>query len=163
MRPGARSPRGSLADLPRSLTVLVLVAAAVAAPACGGSAKSTYKDDFPPISRKVVALGQKVGKTVDSAGQASNGQLADDFGRYGREMGDLGKQLAGLDPPKDLAGAQDRLVSAMGAVQGALDDISQAVRRGDPGAARSATAQLIQRAQRLRDARTTLAVAVRKL
>jgi hypothetical protein len=147
----------------KPVAILVLALATVAAVGCGGSTHNTYKDDFPPISRKIVSLGQQVGKAVQNAGRSTDRQLADDFGSYAQDLGDLRKQLDGLHPPKDLADDQKRLVRAIGGVQGSLDDISRAARRKDPGAAKSATAELIQRSQGLGDARSKLADAVRKL
>jgi hypothetical protein len=149
----------------RLLALLVSALAAVAVAACGGgdSTADTYKDDFPPINRRLVALGSEVGDTIGNAGSSTDQELADDLGREARQLGDLQQQLDDLDPPEDLAGDQDALVSAMDAAQGDLNAIAAAVRDGDVGAAREATRKLIRDSNDLRDSRRRLAAAVAKL
>jgi hypothetical protein len=160
-----RRPRRRLGSrsLLRSLAILAAMLGAVAALGCGKSTEDTYKDDFPPISEKVVALGNKVGDSITKAGQSTNQQLAEAFGNYAQELGDLQQQLDDLDPPEDLAADQDKLVSAIGDVQGDLNDIAAAAQQGNPQAARSATRELILDSQQLRDARRALARGVREL
>jgi len=148
----------------RSLAILVSLLVALAAAGCGGDdAEDTYKNDFPPISGQLVSLGNQIGESIQGASQSSDEQLADDFGNYAKELGDLQQQLDELEPPDDLAGDQDALVSAMGEAQGALEDIAGAAEQGDPDAARDATTQLIRSSGQLRDSRRTLARAVREL
>jgi len=150
--------------LVRLLAILISVLGTVAVAGCGGkSTEDAYKDDYPPLSRKIVALGGEVGKTIQNAGNSTNQQLSDAFGNYAQKLGDLQQQVDDLDPPKDLDDEQGALVSAMGDVQGDLNDISGAASKGDPKAARAATAHLIQDSAKLASARRTLNRAVDKL
>jgi ABC-type transporter Mla subunit MlaD len=140
------------------------VVGAVAVAGCGGkSTDEAYKDDYPPLSRKIVALGGQVGRSIQNAGNSTNQQLADDFGNYAQRLGDLKQQVDDLDPPKDLDDEQAALVSALDDVQGDLNDISDAASKGDPKAARAATIQLIKDSPKLASARRALNRAVDKL
>ena len=140
------------------------VVGALAVAGCGGkSTEDTYKDDYPPLSRKIVALGGEVGRSIQNAGNSTNQQLADDFGNYAQRLGDLQQQVDDLDAPKDLDDRQGALVSAMGDVQGDLNDISKAASKGDPKAARAATVELIRDSAKLASARRALNSAVDKL
>jgi len=146
------------------IAILMSVVGAVAVAGCGGkSTDDAYKDDYPPLSRKIVALGGEVGRSIQNAGNSTNQQLADEFGNFAQKLGDLQQQVDDLKPPKDLEDEQNALVSAMGDVQGDLNDISGAASKGDPKAARTATTQLIQDSAKLGSARRTLNRAVDKL
>jgi hypothetical protein len=143
------------------LPVIALVALALTA--CGESAEDKYKEEFPPLSQKLVSLGQEVGQAVQGASGSTDQQLADDFANYAKELGGIQQDIDDLEPPEDLAEDQDQLVSAIGDVQGALDDIAEAADKGDPEAARQATIDLIQGSEELRDSRRKLARAVKEL
>ena len=118
------------------MTLPVVGLAALALGGCGESAAEKYKEDFPPLSQKLVSLGREVGASIRAAGGSSDQQLAED---------------------------QDQLVSAIGDVQGALDDIAEAADNGDAQSARQATLDLIEGSETLRDSRRKLARAVNKL
>jgi hypothetical protein len=140
----------------RSAGLAVLFAVLVAA-ACGESAEEKYRNDFTPLNDRIVALGKQVGATIDEAGGRTDAQLADAFGDYARELGDLRQQVEQLEPPDDLADEQTKLVDAMGEVQGALARIADAALSGNPDAARDATVELIPGSRRLSEAREALA------
>lgn len=144
----------------RCLTAAVGVLAALAIAACGESTEDKYKDDFPPIDSKIVALGADLRKTLREAGETSDAALAGEVGNYAKQVGDLQQQVDELEPPDDLADDQDQLVSAMGDTQGALEDIAGAAEQGDANAARDATGQLLGSSARVADARQKLARAV---
>ena len=145
------------------MTLPVVGLAALALAACGESAEERYKDDFPPLSQKLVSLGQEVGETIQGASDSSDQQLADDFAQYAERLGTFQQDIDDLEPPDDLAEDQDQLVSAIGEVQGALDDIAEAADKGDAQSAREATLDLIQGSEALRDSRRELARAVNEL
>jgi hypothetical protein len=136
---------------------------ALALVACGESAEDEYKKDFPPLSQKLVSLGGEVGNTLQGAGESSAEQLADSFSRYAQELGDVQQDIDELEPPEDLAGEQDELVSAIGDVQGSLEGIAEAANDGDAESARQATLELVQSSEELRRTRRTLTRSVNEL
>jgi hypothetical protein len=145
------------------VTLPVVGLAALALAACGESTEDKYKQDFPPLSQKLVSLGQDVGSSIQGAGGSSDRQLAKDFANYAEQLGDVQQDIDDLEPPDDLSEDQAQLVSAIGDVQRALDDIAQAAQKGDAESARQATIDLIQGSQDLRNSRRKLAGAVSEL
>ena len=139
------------------------VLAAFTLGACGESAEDKYKEDFPPLSQKLVGLGQDVGNSIQNAGKTSDEQLADAFAGYAEQLGDVQQDIDELEPPEDLAGEQDELVSAIGDVQGSLEGIAEAANEGDAESARQATLELVQSSGDLRRTRRALATAVNEL
>jgi TolA-binding protein len=149
----------------RSLTVLLLSAVAILVIAsCGGDDgdDQAFQDDFPALSERIQSLGQEVGDTIQTAENASDQELADEFDQFAQQLGELRQDLEDLEPPEDLADERDDLVSAMGDVRSSLDDIATAAEEGDPEAAREATLELIDHSEELRDARQALTTAVRE-
>lgn len=151
--------------MPRLLTALIAVVLALTGPAAcgGGDSDDEYKDDFPPISRDIVSLGQEVGEAIQNAGESTDEQLAEDFSGFARRLGALDQRLGELEPPDDLSGEQQNLSEAIGGVQASLEDIADAAEQRDPDAARRATLDLIERSEGLREARRALAQAVDEL
>ena len=147
-----------------AVTTLLLVSALLAIPACGGDDgdDQAFQDDFPALSERIASLGEEVVETIETAENASDQELANEFDDFAQRLGDLRQDLDELEPPEDLADERDDLVSAMGAVRNSLDDIASAAEEGDPQPAREATLQLIDRSEELRDARQALASAVRQ-
>jgi hypothetical protein len=143
--------------------MLAVALAALAPAACGESAEDEYKQDFPPLSQKLVGLGEDVGDSIQGASGSSDQQLADQFSNYAQQLGDVQQDIDALEPPDDLAEDQDDLVSAIGDVEGALENIAEAANKGDAQAARQATIDLIQSSEDLRKSRRKLASAVRGL
>jgi hypothetical protein len=142
-----------------------LLAAALAVPgviACGGDDgdAQAFRDDFPALSERIQSLGEEVGNTIETAENASDQELANEFDDFAQQLGELRQDLDELEPPEDLADERDDLVSAMGEVRSSLESIATAAEEGDPEAAREATLQLIDRSEQLRDARQALNSAV---
>jgi hypothetical protein len=132
--------------------------------ACGGDDgdDQAFQDDFPALSERIQSLGEEVGNTIETAENASDQELANEFDDFAQQLGGLRQDLEDLEPPEELADERDDLVSAMGQVRSSLDDIAGAAEDGDPEAAREATLELIDRSEELRDARQELATAVRQ-
>jgi hypothetical protein len=149
--------------LPARLTAFAALGLALLGlAACGGDEEDAYGEEFPRISQRIASLGEEVGEAIESAGESTDQELADDFDGFARNLGDLRQQLDDLEPPEELAEEQDELVAALGAVRRSLEDIADAAEESDPDAARQATIKLVQRSSDLREARQTLARAVRE-
>jgi methyl-accepting chemotaxis protein len=149
--------------LPGRLSALLAAAAALIAVAgCGGGEDDTFEDEFPQLSRQVASLGEDVGEAIETAGESSDRELAEEFDRFAQKLGELRQQIDDLEPPEELADERDELVAAMGEVRGSLEDIAGAAERSDPEAAREATLELIDNSEQLRDARQELTRAVRE-
>jgi hypothetical protein len=131
--------------------------------ACGGDDDDqAFQDDFPALSQRLQSLGEEVGTTIQTAENATDRELANEFDDFAQELGDLRQELEDLEPPEELADEREDLLSAMGQVRTSLDNIAGAAEEGDPEAAREATLELIDRSAELRDARQALATAVRE-
>jgi uncharacterized membrane protein YccC len=151
----------------RILTGLVYIALAVfGIAACGddddGGGSEAFREDFPALSERIMALGEEVGNTLETAEGASDEELAQAFDDAANELQSLRQELEDLEPPEDLAEERDDLVSAMGGVRSSLEDIATAAEDHDPQAAQEATVELIDQSQELRDARRALTSAVRE-
>jgi hypothetical protein len=137
--------------VPRLAGVLLLCFALTA---CEQSADEQYKEDYPPIDRGLVALGDDVGEGLRGADDAT---LAQRFAGYARRLGRLRDQLDELDPPGGLADGHQRVLAAIAAVRGELAEVGAAARRGDAGAAGAAATRLVRDGARLDRARARLA------
>ena len=122
--------------------------------ACEKSADERYQEEFPPIDRGLVALGDDVAEGLRSADDAT---LAQRFAVYARRLGRLRDRLAELEPPGGLKSDHDRVLAAIGAVRGELADVAAAARRGDAGAAGTAATRLVRDGAELDQARARLA------
>jgi hypothetical protein len=149
--------------VPRRLTVLLLAGiVALGIAACGGDDgdDETFRDEFPALSERIAVLGEDMARAIETAGESSDRQLAEEFDGFAEELGDLRRELDGLEPPEELADEQDDLVAAMGEVRTSLEEITAAAEDSDPQAAREATLELVEDSSRVRDARDALNRAV---
>ncbi len=140
--------------MPRLARVLLLC---LALTACANSAEDDYREEFPPIDRGLVALGDDVAGGLRSADDAT---LADRFAVYARRLGRLRDRLDELEPPGGLESDHERVLAAIGPVRGELADVAAAAMRGDAGAAGAAATRLVRDGARLDQARVRLARAV---
>jgi hypothetical protein len=146
------------AALARRVQVLaLLLAAALLVGGCGGDKSKAFRDDFRPLNAKIVALGRDVSRAVTGASGKSDRQIQEEFTALGKRTGSLRKQVDDLDPPADLKDDKQDLVAAMGDAEKSLNKISAAAKKGDPGAARRATIQLVGASSDLRSSRRRLA------
>lgn len=137
------------------LVGLLLLCLALAA--CGDGGDESYKEDFPPIDRGLVALGDDVESGLRSADDAT---LAARFAGYARRLGALRERLADLEPPDNLRERHDALLAAIGATRSDLDGIATAARQSDAAAAKAAATALVRDGARLEEARRELAGAL---
>jgi hypothetical protein len=143
--------------VPRLVGVLLLC---VALTACGKSTEEKYKDDFPPIDRSLIVLGEDVGEGLRDA---DDPHLAEQFAGYARRLGSLRQRLDGLEAPDPVAKDHAALLAAMAVVRRALADVTAAARRGDAAAAGDAATRLVRGGARLDEVRADLAREVRAL
>jgi hypothetical protein len=125
--------------------------------ACAGGGDDSYKEDFAPIDRGLVALGDDVESGLRAADDAT---LATRFAAYARRLGALRERLAGLEPPDGLRGRHDALVAAIAATRRDLDGIASAARQADAAAAKAAATALVRDGARLEEERAALAKAL---
>ena len=142
------------------LSVLLI---ALGLTACGKSTEDKYKEAFPPIDRGLMALGNDVGEGLRDAGESGDQALAGEFGGYSRRLGGLRERLDRLEAPSGLAKDHEALLAATATVRRALADVAEAARRGDTAAARDGATRLVRGGERLDEARSELARAVRGL
>jgi hypothetical protein len=124
--------------------------------ACGGGDES-YKQDFAPIDRGLVALADEVESGLRSADDAT---LAKRFAGYAQRLGRLREQLSDLEPPDSLRKRHDALLAASGATRADLEAIASAARHSDAAAAKAAATALVRDGARLEEARRELAGAL---
>ena len=148
---------------PRLLALAVLLGATATSVGvgCGEDQREAYADDFQPLSRRIVSLGERVGGAIEGAGERTDEQLERQFDGLADDLGRLRRELEGLDAPDDLAALQNELVEAMRATENALRGIEQAAAASAPDAARQSTIELVRSSEDLREARRKLARATR--
>jgi hypothetical protein len=125
--------------------------------ACGDGGDESYKQDFPPIDRGLVALGDEVESGLRSADDAT---LATRFAGYAQRLGRLRRQLSDLEPPDSLRKRHEALVAATRATRSDLDAIARAAREADAAAAKAAATALVRDGARLEEARREIADAL---
>lgn len=133
------------------------LAVAALALGCGEDQQEAFAEDFRPLNRQLVSLGEEVGQSIEGAEKRTDAQLERQFDDLADQLGRLRRELEGLDPPDDLADAQDELVEAMRAAEQALRGIEQAAAASDPDAARQSTIELVRASEDLREARRRVA------
>jgi hypothetical protein len=133
------------------LRALVLVAASLslALAACGESEEEKFRDAYDPVGENLEDLGGEVGDALQAAESQSDQQLAEQFGSFADDMGEIRGEIEELEPPADLEEDVDELEQAVEDVEGSLRDISEAGEQNDPDKARTATLELIQQGERL--------------
>jgi predicted nucleic acid-binding Zn-ribbon protein len=141
----------------RSLSALLAISALALAAGCGEDQQEAFAEDFRPLNRQLVSLGEEVGQSIEGAQRKTDAQLEREFGELADQLGRLRRELEGLDPPDDLSDAQEELTAAMRAAEQALRGIEQAAAESDPDAARQSTIELVRASEDLREARRRVA------
>jgi hypothetical protein len=143
----------------RRIVLCLTLAAAVLAAGCGQSAKDKYISDYKPINRDLIALGNQLGKAVNTANTKSNPQLATQFTGFQKQLTGIRKRVDGLDTPSDLKDESKALSASIDTVEQDVGDIAAAARKSDPSAAATATVRLSRDSNRVNNAQNTLAKA----
>jgi hypothetical protein len=123
---------------------------------CGEDQREAYADDYRPLSRELIALGEEVERGVNAAEGKSDARLEREFDAFADRLGRLRRELEGFEPPDELAPVHQELVDAMRAAEEALRGIESAAAASDPEAARSSTVELVRASEDLREARREL-------
>jgi hypothetical protein len=143
-----------------------LAALALTVAGCGGGSGQndvgSYRQDFLPLNRSLVALGKQVGAGLQTARGKSDARLEREFGAYADRLTGLQKDFARLHPPQKLAREQKDLVRTIGRVQRSLRGIARASRRHDFKAAERSASALVLSSIGLKRARERLVRDVRK-
>ena len=79
---------------------------------CGGDdegdkqeeVKKTFEEDYKPLNDDLIALGDEVGRAVNTAEGKSDAALATQFTRLGEETQEIKRKLDELEPPEELPG-----------------------------------------------------------
>jgi outer membrane murein-binding lipoprotein Lpp len=122
-----------------------------------GPSKEKYAEQYKPINDQFLALGKEVANTVRTAKGQTDVALADKFAQQARQVGDLKGRLDDLDPPDDYRPDHDKLLVAMGLVEGDLQEISDTARAHDAAGAKAATQKLFTDSAQVRTPRRALA------
>jgi uncharacterized membrane protein YccC len=137
--------------------VAAVLAAAVLGAGCGEDQQEAFAEDFRPVNRELVSLGEEVDRSIEGAERRTDAQIERQFADFADQLEELRGEVEGLDAPDDLADAQDELVEAMRAAEQALRGIEEAAADGDADAARDSTIDLVRASEALREARRRVA------
>jgi hypothetical protein len=133
-------PRFSLAipnrterELPIARLVAALaLATAIAVPlaGCGGDDKD-FIDGYNEATQPLRTLDPAVGKSLRSASEDTDEQVADNFGTLAEETAKVNEELAELDAPDDVKRDFDGLKAALKRYASDLDAVAKGVKTGD--------------------------------
>jgi hypothetical protein len=139
------------------------VLAALALAACGGddgpSKSEEFAEDYKPLNAKLLATGKKLNSALQSANEKTNAQLATQFNTLSRDTGDIGEQIAELDPPEESKDDVEDLTESIATVSATLEKISDAAGANDPKAANTETKRLLTQSLVLNTAQNKVAAA----
>jgi hypothetical protein len=145
----------------RRTFIVVLAIAAIAVAGCGSSSSGPSKTDFntgyKPLNAEILAIGNGVGTTIQSAKNKSDVVLATTFEALATRLDQVKTKLGGLKAPDDYKSDVAALDKAVGTVSADLHSIASAAKGHDIAGARTATQKLVTDAPALRDARRALA------
>jgi hypothetical protein len=81
--------------IPRLALLVLGSLALLGIAACGDddSGSEAFRDDFPALSERIQSLGEEVGNTIETAENASDQKLANEFDDFAQELGDLRQEL----------------------------------------------------------------------
>jgi hypothetical protein len=144
------------------LTFIVVIAiAALVAAGCGSSSSGPSKTDFnngyKPLNAEILAIGNVLGTTIQTAKTKSDVALATAFESQATRLDQVKTKLAGLKAPDDYKSDVAALDKALGTVSADLHTIASTAKGHDAAGARAATQKLVADSPALRDARRALA------
>jgi cytochrome c556 len=138
----------------RVLLLALMVVAASALVACGGTSKADYAKDVRgivnPLDDKLSSLNQ------DITSGATPKDKADSIKKAQTQIADAAKKLDDLTPPDDVKKEHDKFVAAVKKFGEDLGPISDAVSTGNAAGAQEAFSKLQSDAQALQSAQDDL-------
>jgi hypothetical protein len=119
--------------------------------------KEEFSEGFKPINDDFLALGERVGRAVQTARGKENSELTREFGEIADEVRELRTRLERLEAPPEWEADKKRLSAAMALVGDDTRQISVAAATGDADKARTEAQQLVRHSVEVRTARRALA------
>jgi cytochrome c556 len=122
------------------LPLLAVAALTLALGGCGGGGRLSKAD----YQQKLKSAGRELSQASAKLAQARTGpEFVTGVEEVQQAMRDVADDLDGVDPPKDVASANDRLVRALRALADRFDQVKEAA-KGGAKKARDAGARLAQ-------------------
>jgi hypothetical protein len=117
----------------RSLIVLSILLALIAAGCGGGGGAATSKDDY---GKQLAQAGQTLQKTfADISDQTGSGtsakQIGDRLDRGAAALDDAAKKFGAIEPPSDAKSAHQKLVDGLNELAGVFRQGAAAARKND--------------------------------
>lgn len=144
-----------------NLVTVLVVLAALALAACGGSSapsKEDWQKDYAPMNQQIKVLGQQVGEAVSGAKGKTPTALATQFQGLADQATAAANDLSKIETPDDatIEQQQDDLVAALKQGANDLHAISAAASANDAKAASAAAAKLVADSAQIRKPRQAL-------
>lgn len=120
-------------ELPTARLIAALaVATAVAGPVAGcGGDDQNFIDGYNEATQPLRTLDPAVGKSLRSASEDSDDQVAANFGTLAEETANVNEELAELDAPDDVKRDFDGLKAALKRYAADLGAVAKGVKTGD--------------------------------
>ena len=126
----------------RLAAVAAVALVALTAAGCGGADKKNFIDGYNSATKPLQTLDDDVGKSLRSASEDSDTEVAAHFGTLAATTAEVNEELADLDAPGDVKPGFDSLKSALKRYQADLEQVSKGVKTGDIKQTRAALGAL---------------------
>ena len=115
--------------------LIALVALAVLVAGCGGDqlSQEEYEQELSQAAEDLSQASERLGTELSSAmaGDGDFAQAAEELGAVRDQLNETADGLDGVEPPEEAADAHDRLVDALRAYSGELEQFQGALEDGD--------------------------------
>ena len=137
---------------------MLLLAASVALLAgCGQSEKDKYIEAYSPLNTRLVKVNDQLARTINAAGNKTNGEIAQEFTPLGTQLGSLSKDIRALDTPTDLQQESKALTRSLDRTQAHVEALTTAARKNNAQALATASTELPAEANNISDVANKLA------